>query len=364
MLIQTKNIMIKKSYILLLIATLLLTPGAFAQSKKKAKKKNKKVEVIQEDPRITQMLTATQRIMFIDSMVVNFSDFMNYIPLSKECGQIQQNDSAGLFTNELKDLRFMALFNEKDSAFHINESRLIAEEWTEPSIINGLDNASANFPFLMPDGNTLYFAQKGEKSIGGYDLFVTRYDNESNSFLRPDNLGMPFSSEANDYLYLIDEINDLGYFVTDRRQPAGKVCIYIFKPNESRHIYDSETYTPEQIRSFARIDSISATWTDNSLKNKTVRRYKQVKAQHQAKDQMYETAKTQQTPLDNLRHQAIVLEKALQLSRNYYARASESDRRTLHDEILKSERELEALQLEIHQQEKTLRNKQYQQTNH
>lgn len=354
----------KNKYILLLLALLMLTPAAYGQRRKKSAKKVKKVEVVEEDPRITQMLSATQKVMFIDSMVVSFDQFMSYIPLSEECGQILQKDSAGQFTNELNDHRLMAQYQSADSAFHIMESRMMTQEWSTPAMVDGLGDASANYPFMMPDGSTLYYAQKGEKSIGGYDLFVTRYDNENHSFLRSDNLGMPFSSEANDYLYVIDEVNQLGYFVTDRRQPAGKVCIYVFIPNESRRIYEQEAYTPEQIRSLARIDSISATWTDDALKTKALRRYKQAQAQRLAKNKSFNLNKQQNTPLDDLRHQAEVLEKALQLSRNYYARASESDRRTLHDEILKSERELEALQLEIRQQEKALRNKQYQKSNH
>jgi hypothetical protein len=63
--------------------------------------------------------------------------------------------------------------------------------------------------------------------------------------------------------------------------------------------------------------------------------------------------------LDNLRHQAAVLEKALLLARNYYARASKSDRQTLSQEILTSEKELETLQLEIRRVEKEFHNKQY-----
>lgn len=90
---------------------------------------------------------------------------------------------------------------------------------------------SVNYPFMMPDGTTFYFAATGEESIGGYDIFVTRFDSESGSFLKAENIGMPFNSTANDYMYAIDEFNDIGWFATDRSQPEGKVCIYIFIPS-------------------------------------------------------------------------------------------------------------------------------------
>jgi hypothetical protein len=60
-----------------------------------------------------------------------------------------------------------------------------------------------------------------------------------------------------------------------------------------------------------------------------------------------------------LRHQVAVLEKALLLARNYYARASKNDRQALTQEILTSEKELEALQLEIRRVEKEIHNAQY-----
>ena len=39
---------------------------------------------------------------------------------------------------------------------------------------------------------------------------------------------MPFNSPYNDYMYVIDEYNNLGWFASDRYQPEGKgMCICI-----------------------------------------------------------------------------------------------------------------------------------------
>lgn len=45
---------------------------------------------------------------------------------------------------------------------------------------------------------------------------------------------MPFNSPANDYMYAIDEFNNIGWFASDRYQPDNKVCIYVFVPNSSK----------------------------------------------------------------------------------------------------------------------------------
>lgn len=334
----------------------LLTATAQASSPGKVvKKKTGKKDVKAEDPRIQQMLAATQKVMFVDSMVVDKRYFISHIPLSADAGLLEQQDSLGQFTNELKDHRLTAYFDKEDSCIHIAQSDYIANQWMEPIRVGGISDSSANFPFLMPDGVTFYFSQKGEQSIGGYDIFVTRYDPETGSFLKAENIGMPFSSTANDYLYAVDEVNNLGYFVTDRHQPAGKVCIYVFIPNETRKSYQSEAYSDAQMRAFADISCIADTWTDNTTREQALDRLNEVKAnttQSQVK-------KGGSSELDNLRHQAAVLEKALLLARNYYARASKSDRQTLSQEILTSEKELETLQLEIRRVEKDFHNKQY-----
>lgn len=347
-----------KKFVILVVGLMMVATVGQAESPRKVvnvKKKLKKKEVVVEDPRIAQMLASTQQIMFIDSMVVNKRNFMRHIPLSADAGFVEQNDSMGQFTNELRDHRLSVMFDAKDSVCHIYQSDYIANTWTNPVRVEGISESSAIYPFLMPDGITLYYAQKGENSIGGYDLFVTRYDSDSGAFLRPENIGMPFSSTANDYFYAIDEVNNLGYFVTDRHQPADTVCIYIFEPNPTRKVYQSEAYSEQQLRELADIRHIADTWTDNL-------QYRQAKARlDEAKLKTRNTAKSNvpQSELEQLRHQAEVLEKALLLARNYYARASKNERQSLRSEILNSEKELETLQLEIRRAEKASHNAQY-----
>ena len=56
---------------------------------------------------------------------------------------------------------------------------------------------------MLSDGLTLYFAAQGPESIGGYDIFMTTYDAAEGRFLKPENIGMPFNSTANDYAWLL-----------------------------------------------------------------------------------------------------------------------------------------------------------------
>ena len=340
-------------YYICLALTLLLSLSVSAQRNSSGRAtKTQKVKEPIEDPRITQMLNSVQQVVFIDSMVVDTDNYMSYIPLSPYSGKLtQQAGQGGTFTNEMGDRRLSTVI--KDSITTIANSDFIANRWTQPQPIIGIgDNAAAN-PFLMPDGITLYYAQKGEKSIGGYDIYLTRYNSERGSFLKPENLGMPFASEANDLFYAIDEFNQLGYFVTDRRQPEGKVCIYVFIPKETRRTYQPEAYSNEQLRRLAAISSIADTWTSDAVQRQEAMARLENARTRGGLGQSVERS-VQQSDLDMLKHQADVLEKALTLTRNSYAVSSDSERQKMRDEILRNEQQLELLQLEIRNKEKQI----------
>ena len=355
----------KKIAILLLSLLLLLPASMDAQRRKKLVKKPtpKKEEVAEEDPRIAQMLASTQRVVFIDSMVVDRSSFLHYIPLSPECGSLVMDDNRGQYTNELNDHRIAATTMTRDSLLHLTSSHLIGQEWTQPVQLKGIDNATANFPYLMPDGTTLYFAQQGDNSIGGYDIFVTRYDAERGIFLRPENIGMPFASESDDLLFVVDETYQLGYFVTDRRQPAGKVCIYVFIPSDTRRVYQSEAYSESQLRSLATIHRIADTWGDKSERSEALKRLAMARKARQSvvgKSRLQHTDDSSQSEIDEMRQQASAIQHDLQTKRAEYAQSTPAERQALRPTILALEQEQEKLLLDIKRKTKEIHNQQYQ----
>ena len=74
----------------------------------------------------------------------------------------------------------------------------LGDEWSQPLLLEGINEgiSEAAYPFMLTDGTTFYFAGKGDESIGGYDIFMTRYNSQTGRFLNPENIGMPFNSEA------------------------------------------------------------------------------------------------------------------------------------------------------------------------
>lgn len=185
------------------------------------------------------MLQGIRRVEFLDSIVLDKNKFLEAIGRKGFTGKLTLSDSLVCYENDFGDVRIVCRPDAHGRIFLSREHR-IGNSWQSiASVPDDHQIEKQNYPYLMPDGRTLYFAECGNESLGGYDIFVTRYDAESKQFSRAENIGMPFNSPANDYMYVVDEISRLGWFVTDRRQPEGKVCVFIFRPSGT---YETVTY--------------------------------------------------------------------------------------------------------------------------
>lgn len=372
---------------LLISLLMLLTLSATAQKRKAAKPKLTP-EQIEHQAKLERMTENTQRILFIDSVVVPKAQFLSAYCLAPEVGQVaryqdifnsQQQPDAYVHVNELGSRCFLSLA-PTDTTMQLYKSDNLENRWSRPQLLKGINDEGlfqrVNYPFMMGDGQTFYFAAEGGDGLGGYDIYVTRYDAEEDQFLHPVNIGMPFNSEANDYLYVIDEYSNLGWFATDRNQPSDSVCVYLFLPPTSRRTYTAEGLDIEEIAPYARIDRIADTWTDDAARQEALTRLQDIsKRRHQKTDDheftfvvnddvTYTRLSEFRAPgssrlfqeLQSLRQQYQRLATALDKARDYYAQAAQEERDELRSEILASERTQSQLQRQIHDTEKTIRN--------
>ncbi len=196
----------------------------------------------------SRLIRRIEDVELIDSVVVNKADFLSHIRSAVEIGKLEMRDffdDSGavmkgiVYTSQRGDRMYCSQF--VNGSFNLFSSNKLLDQWTEPEPITDLNSdANENFPFLMLDGVTLYFASDGDESLGGYDIFVSRFNSHTNSFLKPENIGMPFNSPYNDYMMVIDELNEVGWFVSDRFLSEGKVSVYQFVPRIEKKIVQSE----------------------------------------------------------------------------------------------------------------------------
>jgi TolA-binding protein len=227
----------------------------------------KRLELAQKAQR---MVERVENIQIIDSMAVDKNDFLSAYQLSEESGSLNtfrnffrtdEPVQSTVYMNEIGDKIFYAYPTDEKNHYNLFTQSKLSDKWEDekrlPAHINNSEGNN-NYPFVLTDGVTIYYASEGSGSIGGYDLFVTRYNINSDTYLTPEQLGMPYNSFANDYMLVLDEAKGLGWFASDRNQPEDKVCVYLFIPDEQRSRIEGEDMTTKRNR--ALITSIADTW--------------------------------------------------------------------------------------------------------
>jgi hypothetical protein len=105
-------------------------------------------------------------------------------------------------------------------------AKLPNNTYSKPEKVKGINTEfDEDFPFLHPDGKTLYFASKGYNSMGGYDVFKSVFNEETNTWSTPVNLEFPINSPDDDFLFVTDSLEKIAYFSTGRQSPPGKIDV-------------------------------------------------------------------------------------------------------------------------------------------
>nr|WP_294861950.1 hypothetical protein [uncultured Fluviicola sp.] len=106
--------------------------------------------------------------------------------------------------------------------------RLPDGKWGLPALVPGNVNTKfdEDFPYLSPNGEYLYFCSKGHNSMGGFDVFRSKFDPENGSFGLPENMDFAISSPDNDLFYVVDSLEKNAYFASARQSENGKIHVY------------------------------------------------------------------------------------------------------------------------------------------
>lgn len=81
-------------------------------------------------------------------------------------------------------------------------------------------------PFIDYDGKTLYFSSKGHKGMGGYDIYKSVYNEETEEWSEPVNLGYPMNSPDNDIYFVAARDGKRGYYASAKADGLGFTDIY------------------------------------------------------------------------------------------------------------------------------------------
>jgi len=83
-------------------------------------------------------------------------------------------------------------------------------------------------PFIHANGELLYFSSKGHNSMGGYDVFFSKSDNDK--WQKPINIGHPVNTPNDDLYYMVTPSGEKAYFSSARQGGKGGQDLYEVVP--------------------------------------------------------------------------------------------------------------------------------------
>lgn len=191
----------------------------------------------------------------------SLKDFFLYYPLQDRSWRPVPNqlDSTGgefaeavYVPEETTSLYYSSV--DGDSIRNIYMTELKDTLWSVPSLLNEQMTSPSDeiYPMLSPDGKELYFASKGLYGVGGYDLYVSEWDEDLNDWSIPLNMGFPYSSPADDFLFVNTDDGNYSIFASNRDCPSDSVWVYVLEFNNMpvRKAADD----PEELKRLAVLD--------------------------------------------------------------------------------------------------------------
>ncbi len=108
----------------------------------------------------------------------------------------------GMWMTNSKDAILFSSENEKGNTDLYYSIKLPTGEWGKAHLLPGKINSveyKENFPILSSDGKRIYFSSDNAQSMGGYDLFYANWNDETQSWSVPVNLGYPINDTYDNF---------------------------------------------------------------------------------------------------------------------------------------------------------------------
>ncbi|NNE55392.1 MAG: hypothetical protein HKN32_05190 [Flavobacteriales bacterium] len=133
------------------------------------------------------------------------------------------------FPGDRTTIYFSSYGKSDENGLDIYQAMVLPDgSFTDVKPVEGFVNTNydESYPYLHPDGKTLYFASTGHNSMGGYDIFRSTLDPSSGKFSTPENLDFAINTPDDDIFYICDSLNNAAWFASARSSAKGKLHVY------------------------------------------------------------------------------------------------------------------------------------------
>jgi outer membrane protein OmpA-like peptidoglycan-associated protein/tetratricopeptide (TPR) repeat protein len=127
--------------------------------------------------------------------------------------------------------------------------------WSDPINLGPKINTSEDeqFPFIHPDGKTMYFTSNGHAGMGQSDIYYCKFEN--NQWGLPINIGYPINTAGEEWNFIVNRTGTKAYFSSNGiAESFGGMDIYTFdlyeaaRPNTVSYVkglvFDAKTKLP------------------------------------------------------------------------------------------------------------------------
>lgn len=168
----------------------------------------------------------------------SLDDFFLYYPLPDrswrqvpcQLDSVSHVYSKAAYVPEGKNVIYWSA-EDKNGIRNIFHSAYQDTVWSAPALLNEHMTSASDeiYPMLSPDGTKMYFSSAGLYGIGGYDIYVSELDPETGDWSVPVNMGFPYSSPADDFLFVSTDDGKYSVFASTRDCPKDSVWVYVLE---------------------------------------------------------------------------------------------------------------------------------------
>ncbi|MFT6883199.1 MAG: outer membrane protein OmpA-like peptidoglycan-associated protein [Marinoscillum sp.] len=113
------------------------------------------------------------------------------------------------------------------------QSKLVNGSWSSPQGIKEINSEfNEDSPFLSEDGKKLYFSSARPSGVGGYDIYVSNWNESDNKWGTPENLGFPINTMDDELYFEVLPNQDKGFFASNRLNSLGGFDLFYFYKDE------------------------------------------------------------------------------------------------------------------------------------
>ena len=217
---------------------------------------------------------------------------------------------------------------------NIYYARDLGTRWSSPYTMPFSSTEDEIFP--MVSGGKLYFASKGLFGVGGYDIYVCERRADGR-WGEPRNLGFPYSSPYDDFLFVNTPDGRYSIFASNRDCSIDSVSVYVIE----REI-NPVSSAVSNVRDLRRLCRLDPPRDLKKVDNKSAM------SASKASDPNTELYARKAAEVRRLREEISRVNRELSTLRSFYNSATTAtDREEMQDKIVKKEARLPGLQSQL-----------------